>query len=283
MAFTATTTNSAAAWRPDLFTFEPANVVPDALILGHTHVAGAIEGDQPVIRVAYAVDDDADFVAEGATIDEAEPELNEALVYTRKFAQLVRLTREQYRQSGTPEELANSISRAMTRKADNALLSQAAPVSPATAPVAGITNWPGVITETVADDLDALIDLEAEVRSNGAHPTAWLLAPSTWAAIRKLKTATGSNVSLIGAGTDDSEPRLLSIPVVVNAELAAGTGALVDNTAIISAVGPLEIATSMDQYFSSDSVGVKATWRTGHTIPRPDRIGVFTIGVEAGS
>jgi hypothetical protein len=30
-------------------------------------------------------------------------------------------------------------------------------------------------------------------------------------------------------------------------------------------------------YFSSDGVGIRATWRTGHGIPRPERIGKFTV------
>ena len=33
MPFTATTVNSAAAWRPDLYEFAPADALPEALIL----------------------------------------------------------------------------------------------------------------------------------------------------------------------------------------------------------------------------------------------------------
>jgi len=144
--------------------------------------------------------------------------------------------------------------------------------------VPGLVNWPGITdVGEIGDDLDDLIDLEAEVRANGANPTAWILAPTTWAHLRKLRTGDTSNVSLLGAGTDDSEPRLLSIPLFVNNELPAGSGVLIDKSAVISAVSPLEIATSTDQYFASDSVAVRATMRTGHTIPRPDRIGVFRI------
>lgn len=63
MAHTATTLNSDAAWRPDLNTFLAADVVPDAAILAATTVAGSIEGDQPVIRVAFVDDDDATIKA----------------------------------------------------------------------------------------------------------------------------------------------------------------------------------------------------------------------------
>lgn len=283
MAFTATTANSAAAWRPDLFTFAPQDALPEALILNHTTVSGEIQGDQPALRVAYCVDDTADFVDEGAPIDESEPELSEAVVITRKIAQLIRLSSEQYRQAGTPDELSRSVARALTAKADNALVAQAAPTSPAVAPVAGLLNITGIVSQTaVSGSLDKLIDLEATVRANGANPTAWLLAPDTWATLRKMKTLTPdegtvtSNVGLLGAGTDNADPLLLSIPVVVNAQMPAKSGLLIDKTAIITAVSTLEIATSVDQYFNSDSVAVRATWRTGHVLPRPNRIGKFT-------
>jgi len=278
MAFTATTTNSAAAWRPDLFTFEPAQAVPEALIVNHTTVSGVIEGDAPSLKVAYCVDDSAEFVDEGADIGEAEPELNEAIVYTRKFAQLLRITREQYRQAGTAEELARSVARAMTIKADAALIAQAAPTAPAVAPVAGLVNVAGISSQTaVSGSLDKLVDLEAAVRAAGGEPSAWILAPTAWAKLRKLKLGTDYNAGLLGAGTEDSAPRLLSIPVVLNAQVPASTGLLIDRTAIISAVSQVEIATSADLFFGSDSIAVRATMRTGHVVPRPARIGKFVM------
>jgi hypothetical protein len=87
MAFTAATTNSDAAWRPDQFTFQPEDVLPTAAILLASSVVGRIEGDQPAVRVAYVDDDNAEFVDEGDPIDESEPGLNEAVVYTKKIAQ----------------------------------------------------------------------------------------------------------------------------------------------------------------------------------------------------
>lgn len=278
MAFTATTANSAAAWHPDLFTFEPKDALPDAAILNHTTVAGTIEGDAPAVRVAYVTDDDAAFVDEGAVIDEADPALNEALIYTRKIAQLIRISREQYRQNGTAEELARSVARALTTKADNALLAQAAPTAPAVAPVAGLLNVTGIQSQTaVATNLDKLIDLEAAVRAAGGKPTAWILAPDTWAGLRKLKTISGSAVGVLGSGTEDATPKLLSIPVEINNQMPTKSGLLIDKTAVISAAGTLEIATSADQYFNSDSIAVRATLRTGHTVPRPGRIGKFVL------
>ena len=50
-----------------------------------------------------------------------------------------------------------------------------------------------------------------------------------------------------------------------------------DPKLIISAVGAVNIATSSDVYFDSDSVGLRATWRVGHAVVRPNRIGKFTV------
>jgi hypothetical protein len=90
------TTNSAPAWRPDLFEFSPTDAVPDALILQLSTVAGTVDGDEPSVHVGYIDDATAVFKAEGATLDESQPGLNEVVVHTAKLTQLVRLSREQY-------------------------------------------------------------------------------------------------------------------------------------------------------------------------------------------
>jgi hypothetical protein len=49
------------------------------------------------------------------------------------------------------------------------------------------------------------------------------------------------------------------------------------NTAIVTAAGSVQIATSEHAFFGSDGVGLRATWRFGHVVVRPERIGKFTI------
>lgn len=278
MAFTATTVNSDKAWAPDLHVYSATDVLPTALILQCSTVAGRVEGDAPIMRVAYVNDDEAVIKAEGSELDEGEPSLSEALVYTSKITQLVRLSREQYSQDQTADQLAQSVARAITRRADLAFVAEAAPVGPAVAPVAGLVNVASTVTgDEITDDLDPLIDLVAQLEDNLATPTHILLSPLSWAAMRKLRIGSDYNVSLLGAGTNDAAPMLLSLPVVVNPAVPDFTGIVLDRNAIVSAVGPVQIATSMDQYFSSDSVALRATWRTGHVVTRPDRLGVFSI------
>ena len=167
MAFTVATSNSASAWRPDTYSFLAADVLPDALILQCSTVAGEIIGDAPSLKVAYITDDDADFVSEGSPIPEGDPTLSEAVVFSSKVSKLLRITSEQYRQAGTPAQLAASAARAVTRKADQAFISQAAPVGPAVAPSAGLLNVAGIVDGgAVGTNLDALVDLIAELQVN---------------------------------------------------------------------------------------------------------------------
>ena len=278
MAFTAKTGNSAYPWRPDVTVFAAQDVLDDALILQASVVAGSIEGDAPSVRVAYINDDEATFVAEATEIPEAEPELAECVVYTAKISQLIRVSREQYFNDGTADQLAGSVSRALIRKADSAFIAQAAPSSPAVAPAAGLLNVDDIVEGgEVSSSLDVLVDLVAEIQTNGGTPSHVIVAPDTWAALRKLKNATDSNQSLLGAGTEDAMPMLLSLPVLVNVAVPSLNGLVIDRNAIVSAVGPVQIATSTDAYFATDDVALRATWRIGQNIVRPDRVGVFTV------
>ena len=284
MAFTVSTPTSASAWRPDQFSFLAADVLPDALILQCSTVAGEVIGDAPSLKVAYVTDDDAEFVAEGSPIPEGQPTLSEAVVFTSKVSKLLRITSEQYRQAGTPAQLAASAARAVTRRADQAFLTEAAPVGPAVAPSAGLLNTAGIINGgAVSGNLDALVDLVATLQTNLATPSNILVGPLGWAELRKLKeSATANNVSLLGAGTEDAQQLLLSLPIIVSNAITDLAGLVIDRNAVVSAVGAVEVASSKDAYFSSDSIAHRVLWRIGHTVPRPERLGKFTV-TPAGS
>lgn len=276
---TITTPASAGAWRPDVYTFAPTDVIPDAAILQATTVSGRVEGDAPAVRAAYVNDDTADFIAEGAEIPEGDPQLAEVLVHTAKISKLVRVSNEQWSQADTAGQLAQSVARAIVRRADLAFLAEPAPVAPAVAPVAGLAHTAGLIDGGAVDgNLDTLIDLVAELEENLATPSHILVSPTTWAALRRLKVGgTSTNESLLGAGTNDAQPMLLSLPVLRNRAVPTGVGFVVDRTAIVSAVGDVKVANSEHRYFDSDSVALRATWRIGHAVVRPERIGKFTV------
>ena len=204
-------------------------------------------------------------------------------MHTAKVTQLVRLSREQWMQQSTPEQLSASVSRAVTRRGDIAFVAEPAPVGPAVAPVAGVYNVSGIVDgDEVSDSLDALVDLVATLESNLSTPSHIITDPLGWAELRKLKVGASYNQSLLGAGTTDAKPMLLSLPVLVNPAMEAHTGLVVDQTAIVSAVGGVQVANSEHALFEYDSVLLRATWRFGHVVVRPDRIGKFTVAA-AGS
>ncbi|WP_143965388.1 phage major capsid protein [Gordonia zhaorongruii] len=277
---TNTTGTSASSWSPDVRAILPADAVPEALILQTSSVAGVVEGDAVACRVPWVNDATAGFVAEGAEISEAAPELAEATVFTGKLAELVRLSREQFVQPNAAELLSQSVSRAVTTAANLAYISQVAPVSPAVTPPAGLLNVAGIVDGGDVDaSLDALVDLLAELAVNGGHTEAQtiVLSPTAWAELRKLKIGTGSNQSLIGAGTHDAERFLLDVPVIVSAAAPTNTGLVIDKSAVVSAVGTVNVQQSDQVYFTSDSIGLRATWRFGASVVHADRIGKFTV------
>jgi hypothetical protein len=136
---TITTKLSAGAHRPDVYTFAPSDAVPTAAILQATSVSGRVDGDAPAVRAAYVNDDTAQFTAEGDVIPESDPQLAEVLVHTAKITQLVRVSSEQWTQPQTAGQLAQSVARAVTRRADLAFLAEPAPTAPAVHPSPG---WP---------------------------------------------------------------------------------------------------------------------------------------------
>lgn len=282
-----TTLNSARAWAPDVVAFVPADAVPDALILKCSTVATTeLDGDAPVAMVPFVRDDEADFVAEGATIDTAEPELAMAQVRTGKISLVVRVSNEMYYQANTAAMLSESSARAVMVRANEAFVAQDAPTPPAVAPPPGLLNVNGLtdIGELTEPNLDELIDLSAALQAAGATPSMWLLAPSTWAYLRRLKTDdTDSNESLLGAGTNDAERALLDVPVLVSSAVPEGGGLLIDRSAIVSAAGPVNVATSDSAFFAADSTALRITWRIGHEVMHPERIGQFSVPVPSSA
>ena len=274
-----TTSNTPEAWSPNVVFFPAEEAVPDALIIKTSTVAGSIEGDAPSVIVPWVDDAEAGFVAEGSEIPEAQPGLSEAVVYSGKITQLMRISREQFRQHNAAQLLSNSVSRAVTKAANAAYIAQPAPASPDVTPPAGIINTPGIIDGgTVGTDLDAVADLFASIEVNGGTVSNVIAAPDAWAALRKIKVGTGSAQSLLGAGTTDAVKTLLDVPVVTSAAVPAGTLIAVDKSAIVSAVGQVQIQQSEHVYFASDSIGLRCTWRFGATVTRPERVGTLTIG-----
>ncbi len=273
-----TTTTAAYPWRPDTTYFVPGDVVPTALLLQCSTLAGNVEGDTPAVRVAYVQDaESAGYVAEAAERTVDNPDLDEVVVHTRSISRLVQLSLEQYRQPQTAPQLSASVARDLVRKADNAFLGDAADQ-----PSTGLLHVAGTVDGgEVSDSLDVLIDLLATLESNGATPSHIIVDPASWAALRKLKVGGDHiNESLLGAGVTDAAPMLLSLPVLRSRFIPANSGVVVDLAEVVSAAGPVEVAVSEHAAFTSRSVMMMANWRIGWKVVRPDRLGTFTVASD---
>jgi Phage capsid family len=194
------------------------------------------------------------------------PRLAKTLAYTGKGAQPIWLSREQFTQPNTSGMLSNSGAKAVSKRANFAYVTQVAPTLPAVTPPVGLVNVAGIADRGAASRTSSpLVDLLATIEGNDGNPTHWILSPTAWARLRKLRTGTGDASSL------------LDLPVLVSSALTAGTGMVVDKSAIVSAVGQVMVAQSEHAYFSSDSIALRCTWRFGQNIVRPERIGKFTV------
>lgn len=271
-----TTPNSPKAWAPDQTAFVPTDVVPDALILNTATVVGQIEGDEPAIRVPFVADDGVvGFVAEGAEIPDANQEFDEVVVLTGKVAALGKYSFETLAQPEAARMVVDSLSRSVVTKANAAYLGN---LEAAPGPT-GLLNAAGIIDfETpIGDDLDQLVDAISFIELDGGTATHIIANPTAWATLSKLKRGADSNESLVGAGTVAAERALLGLPVLVTPAMPAGSLLVADQSAIIGAQSPVRLARSDDAYFSSDSIGVRVTWRLGWKVMHATRVAKLTI------
>lgn len=267
---TVTTPSSPKAFALDVLGIAPAKAIPTALIIQATTQAGTVEGDEPAVRVpAINLDDSVGFVAEGANIPEAEPDLAELVILTGKVAELIKVSREQLAQPSALDVITNEIKRSLVAKADWALLQQPAPVSPATHPPAGLLAK-ATVAGTLSGDLDELVDAIAIIESlPGGQATHIIASPEAYATVRKMKTATDSNVSLVGAGVESGQKTLLSVPVLTTSAMPANKLLVLDKSQVLSAYGQVMLARSNDFYFGSDNVALRATFRFGAGFVEP--------------
>ncbi len=274
-----TTTTSAKGWAPDIKQFPPAEILPDSLLFQTSTVLGTVDGDAPVVRVPWVDLDSAQFTAEGDEIPEGTPDLNEVLVHTGKVTKLLRVSHEQWEQDGTNVALSQAVTAAIQEKANEAYLSQVAPTAPAVTPPAGLFNVPGITewVEPITGNLDGITDLLALLETLKAHPSHIVMSPLAWAAIKKIKTQTGSAETLLGSGANAAARLLEGLPVITSPYMTNMTGLIIDKRAIASAAGPIRVAQSEHAYFTSDSLALRATFRFGQNLVHPARIGKFTV------
>jgi HK97 family phage major capsid protein len=273
------TNASEKAFHVDVQGVEPQDVIGEALVLTTSTKAGDVEGDEPAVRVPrLTLDGSPDFVAEGDTINDSQPDDSETVIHTGKVAVLTSVSREQYGQATTASLLNAAVRRALVRKANAAYLAQAAPSGPAVTPPAGLLEQDYFDGGTLDESLDALVDAVAHIEQDGGVASHVVCNPLAWATISKLKAFVDSNQSLVGAGTTSATRQLLSLPVYVDRDVPDNQLVVLDKNAVLSVWGQLLIATSSDFLFDRDSIAIRATFRFGSKIAHEDRVVVLGVG-----
>ncbi|WP_129658571.1 phage major capsid protein [Rothia halotolerans] len=285
-----TTTNSPKGFAPDEVHFQPSEAVPEALLmLASTIVNTTLEGDAPAVRIPWIRDDrqvtlnPADnsspvFTPEGKNLAVYQPPVAETVVSVRKLTQLSHISREMWDSGSNAQLLSQWSQRAVTRAADTAFLNG----FPSTDPnyrLSGITETAGMVEGgNITTSLDPLADALAQVEANGAQPTHIIANPLAWGKLRNLKTAENSYASLLGAGTEDQDRKLFGIPVLTNASVPEEQMLILDRSAISSVAGPVKVAQSEHEQFSSDLIALRLIWHIGWAVQYPDRLATVTVG-----
>jgi len=275
---TVTTPTSPKAFGLDVLGLAPQTTIPTALIIQATTRAGVVEGDEPAVRVpAINLDASVGFVPEGDDIPVADPKLAELVILTGKVAELIKVSREQLAQPDALDVITHEIRRSLIAKADWALLSQPAPKAPATQPPSGLLAHATDAGE-LSGNLDALIDVIAMIEGlPGGTATHIIASPYSYAAVRRMKKATASNESLVGAGVDAGQKTLLSVPVLTTSAMPANKIVVLDKNQVLSAYGDVMLARSDDFYFGSDNVALRATFRFGAGFIEKNAVQVLTV------
>jgi len=246
------------------------------MITATTKVAD-ISGDAPVVKVPFIDVDDVDFVPEGDEIPTSPIDSREAIIATGALAVITVTSVDQFRQAGVSNLLSNELRRAMTQKADAALLGQEEPTAPAITPPAGLLNQPHTMGGAVEDNLDAVVDGIASVEEDGGKVDQIIASPASWATVSKLKQAADSNMSLLGPASVAAQRVLLSVPVTVNSAMPSNGLLLIEKRSVLSAYSTLELANSEHAHFRRRSIETRLWWRIGATIVRPNRVVELTV------
>ncbi|ROO88756.1 HK97 family phage major capsid protein [Actinocorallia herbida] len=222
------------------------------------------------------------FVAEGEELPTGEPEVLTLKLRPVKIAALSKLSRELAGDStpGAVELVGQSIARSVRKTLDTAFLN-----APGTGlPPRGVLATAGIIDGgQITGNLDPLADAIATVQDAGGNASQLVMAPKTFSALVKLKTAAGSNQSLLGAPAEAPASAfartLHGVPVTLDPVCPPDTIGLWDKTAVVTVLREdATIAVSNDHYFDSDSIAVRTTLRAIWAVLDPARVVKLTYG-----
>jgi HK97 family phage major capsid protein len=163
---------------------------------------------------------------------------------------------------------------------DGLILTENAELMSAT--VTGAHNFPGLLnvsgiltaartTETYLDAISAALDT-LRVGTSFTHPDGIVMNPSTWGLISRSKDSQGRYL-LNASPSNDTDPNIWGIPVVITTQMVAGTvllGDFANSTAAYVRQGiTVDVANQGTTQFTNNTTLVRAEERLLLTAPRP--------------
>lgn len=239
-----------------------------------------------VPRIANGVT--AGFVAEGAQISDGDVAFDEVTLLPstlKGLKVLVKLTNELIRTSvvGLESVLRTRLVTDVAHALDAALWDGTGTSNT----IKGILRQTGIATGTLdLTDADSLIDGWATAMANKVTPTHWAMTSASFAAVRKLKTATDSSQYLIDPTTiqNGTSLQLFGLPVIITDNIAnTGTApgkarvALVDMSKVVVARDVDAEVKILDQTWGDyDSIGIRVVSRWDTALLQPEAVTLLT-------
>jgi len=227
----------------------------------------------------------ATWTDEGAEIVQSTPELRSLHIRTGKLAGIVPVTGEAIRSQRLDllQIASRSLVRDMANKLDQAFFGNVA--APAPSGIGALTDV-ATIEAASGDNLDSLVDAIAHLQDLGHDATDVALNPSSLARMAKVKKATGSNESLLGADAtlggvlDADQPdggnagqSVLGLRIHVSRFVTDDTLVVVDRGQVYTGLTGDPVLDSSDQAeFTKDVVLIRALQAAGFGFPHTDAI-----------
>jgi len=212
----------------------------------------------------------AGFVAEGAQISDGDVAFDEVTLLPstlKGLKVLVKMSNELIRTSvvGLEAVLRTRLVTDVANALDAALWDGAGTSNT----IKGILRQTGIATGTLdLTDPDSLIDGLATAQGNKVNPTHWVMTAASFAAIRKVKIASGSKQYVVDPTTiqNGTDLRLLGLPVIITDNIPAASTknrvALVDFSKVVVARDVNAEVKILDQTWGDyDSIGIRVVSR----------------------
>lgn len=237
-------------------------------------VATVIQTGGHGLRVPLVdTDPTAGWTAEGVEITPSDADLGEAVIGFSKVAGLTIITNELAADTSPAAAtvVGDGLARDIARKLDAAFFGALAlPAPSGLGALIGTTP----IASAAFVDLDPFLEAQSAAEMNGATITAWVANPTDALTIAKIRTATGSNQTLLQVDPTTATRRTIAgVPLYVSPAVTLGTvWGIPRDRVIIAMRNDTRLDVDRSVFFTSDRTAIRATMRVGFGFVQPNAV-----------